>query len=98
PRVGLAYSLNESTVLRSGFAIMYPTQGYGVGTSNIGIQGFDSQSQWVAATNGLSPTTSWASAFQGGLQPPTKGADGLLTNVGQNIPTIFRPDGAVSAY
>src|SRR5262249_33958263 len=98
PRVGFAYSLNDATVIRSGFAIMYPTQGYGVGTTNIGIQGFDSQSSWVAATNGLSPTTSFGSAFQTGLQPPTKGADGLLTNIGQNVPTIYRPDGAVSAY
>src|SRR5581483_2982733 len=48
PRLGLAYSVNESTVLRAGFAILYPTQAYGVGTTNIGIQGFDSQSQWVA--------------------------------------------------
>jgi hypothetical protein len=98
PRIGLAYSLNQATVLRGGFAIMYPTQGYGVVNSNAGFQGFDSASSWVAATNGLSPTTSLASAFATGLEPPIKAANGLLTNIGQTVRTIMRPDGAVSTY
>jgi hypothetical protein len=99
PRFGFAYSLSESTVLRGGFAIMYPTQSYGaVGNNTAGFQGFDSLSQWVAATNGLSPTTSLDSAFEAGLLPPSKSANGLLTNVGQNVATAIRPFANGSTY
>lgn len=98
PRLGVAYSLNDKTVLRTGYAIMYPSQNYGINVSNAGFQGFDALSQWVSDANGLKNGSPLSSAFQTGLQNPTNGSLGGLTNIGQAISTTSPQYSAVSTY
>jgi hypothetical protein len=98
PRLGLVYAINDKTVLRTGFALVYPPQNYGINVSNAGFQGFESLSQWVSDANSLKPTSPLSTAFQSGLQNPTNGSLGGLTNIGQAISTTSPQYSAVSTY
>ena len=55
PRVGLAFSLTEKTVIRSGFGMFYEPNNIN-GLSNISANGFFGLAQYVSADNGLTPS------------------------------------------
>jgi hypothetical protein len=98
PRLGLAYSINGKTVLRTGYGIVYPPQNYGINVSNAGFQGFDALSQWVSDANSLKLNSPLSGAFQTGLQNPSNGSLGGLTNVGQAISTTSPQYSSPSTY
>jgi hypothetical protein len=85
PRVGFAYELTRSTVLRGGWGVFYDSIGVN-GVSAIQA-GFSKQTpiQW-SMDNGLTRTgASIADPFPGGLYDPPGAAGGLTTNLGQNL-------------
>jgi hypothetical protein len=98
PRIGLAYSVDDRTVVRTGFAIMYAPPNYSINVSNAGVQGFEALSQWVSDANSLRASSTLATAFQTGLQTPTSGALGAMTNVGAAISTSSPQYSGVSTY
>jgi len=68
PRVGAAYSLNDKTVLRAGYAIMYSHVG-GVGGRNNSRQGL-SQLGYTATNNSASPSSGVQAYYWDNGVPP----------------------------
>jgi hypothetical protein len=90
PRTGLAFQLNEKTVLRSGYGIYFGT--LGVDTFIPQQAGF-SQSTPIQASldNGVTYQATLANPLPTGLLPALGAAGGLATNLGQAI-TAFDPN------
>ncbi|HEX8187316.1 MAG TPA: carboxypeptidase regulatory-like domain-containing protein [Pyrinomonadaceae bacterium] len=84
PRVGVAYELNEKTVLRGGYGLYYFPQAEFGGTT-----GFTVNTPFVATTGGgaqgFTPANSLSNPFPTGLLQPIGSSQGLLTFAGQGI-------------
>src|SRR5262249_7475864 len=86
PRVGLAYQLNNNTVIRSGFGVLYKTQiGEAVPPPNTS---FSITNPMLTSVDGAHPTNYLSNPFPDGLLQPARGTQGLLTNVGLNASGI----------
>ncbi|MBI3281024.1 MAG: carboxypeptidase regulatory-like domain-containing protein [Acidobacteria bacterium] len=90
PRIGLAYQLHNTTVLRAGYGMFYSP--IGILYTNTIPTGF-SQSTPIQASldSGLSFIASTANPFPSGLLPPLGAAGGLETNLGQSV-SFFRSE------
>jgi hypothetical protein len=82
PRLGVAFQMTPSTVLRGGYGIFY-----GASTqTGEARNGFSVSSAYVASNDGnVTPANSIDNPFPGALQQPLGAAQGLLTQVGQGI-------------
>jgi hypothetical protein len=82
PRLGLAYSVNERTVVRAGYGLFWAPWS----------SGFESTPGYAQVNNlqqdTLRPITSIDNPFPGGLLQPSGNANGMLTGVGSNISFI----------
>ncbi len=84
PRVGLAYQLRPTTILRTGYGLFY---------DSIGINGYNSIQTGFSTTtpvqvsldSGLTYIASTANPFPNGLIQPLGAAGGLSTNLGQSL-------------
>lgn len=93
PRFGAAWSLDQNTVFRAGYGLMYVVWvGTAVGSA-AGSLGWKTQSTWVDSLDGITPLNYLSNAFPQGLDQPTGSSLGLLTRVGLDI-TANR-DGAI---
>lgn len=83
PRLGLAYQVAPSTVIRAGFGTLYKTQiGEAVPPPR---ESFSVTNQMLTTIDGARPLNVLSDPFPGGaLMEPTRGSLGLLTNVGIN--------------
>jgi hypothetical protein len=87
PRIGLAYQLNDKTILRTGFGIFtHPpaplaevSQGFALRSSSVHTE-----------ANGLTPLFNLSRPFPAGLPQPVGNSLGLLTLAGQNITAVMR--------
>jgi len=81
PRIGLAYQATAHTVIRSGFGIVYKTQlGEAVPPPR---ESFSVTNTMLATLDGARPLNVLSDPFPGGqLIEPSRGANGLMTNVG----------------
>jgi hypothetical protein len=80
PRVGFAYQVNNKTVVRGGYGIMYLN-----GLENGTFSGSSQTTSYVASLNGgITPSTYFQSGnpFPNGAAQPLGAAGGLLTNIG----------------
>lgn len=84
PRVGLAYTITDSTVLRAGYGLYTDTIGV---NSTRAIQTGFSQTTPIQASldNGVTYVASTANPFPNGLLDPLGAAGGLTTNLGQSL-------------
>jgi hypothetical protein len=84
PRIGLAYQLRPTTVLRGGYGIFYGS--IGVNKTNSNLAGF-SQSTPIQASldNGLTWLATLENPVPNGLLQPLGPSGGLMTNLGQGI-------------
>jgi len=90
PRIGLAYQLNDNTVIRAGYGIFYDT--IGVNRSPAIQSGFTASTPIQASLdNGLHYIASTANPFPGGLLAPQGAGGGLTTFLGQAL-TVFPVD------
>ena len=84
PRIGVAYTLNSKTVLRTGYGIYY---GFlGTRRTNVIQTGF-SQRTFLTPTldGGLTFAATLANPFPNGVQQPLGAAGGATTGIGQPI-------------
>lgn len=87
PRFGLAYKLNDKTVLRSGYGIFFGFLGQRRG--DIIQSGFSRQTPFVPTLdNGLTFAATLSNPFPSGILEPLGASQGTLTFVGQGI-TFF---------
>jgi hypothetical protein len=98
PRIGLAYQIDDHTVLRSGFGMF---QGFlGERRGDVIQSGWSQATNMVpSADNGLSFLATLSNPFPNGIQEPVGNAGGAQTFLGQNIsffnqnpmvPRVFR--------
>lgn len=91
PRVGVAYSLNEKTVIRAGYGLFWAPWNYqfpsGINFGQIGYTQETFVNPGTLQTPALSAggTGVLDNPFPNGLLQPRGSADGLLTGVGQSI-------------
>ena len=55
PRFGLAYSLNNKTVLRAGYGLFWAAGGYIRASRGLYIQGYNQPNLWSSPDGGLTP-------------------------------------------
>lgn len=85
PRIGFAYSLNQSTVVRGGYGIYFDYFGVTSGWSPIQT-GYDQQTQIVPSLdNGVTYQATLANPFPDGFQRPAGNSQGLGTFLGRNV-------------
>ncbi|MFN7949185.1 MAG: TonB-dependent receptor [Blastocatellia bacterium] len=94
PRIGLAFRVNEQTVIRAGSAIIYAPLGGG-GFNNVTAAMMDlAETPLIASlNNGISPTpgTNLSNPFPSGIVQPVNAYPGPLTGFGQqSIPVRLR--------
>jgi hypothetical protein len=84
PRVGLAYQVNDKTVLRGGFGLFFDT--LGVNKTDSIQTGFSLSTPIQASLDsGLTFVATTANPFPNGLLQPAGASGGLATNLGQGI-------------
>jgi hypothetical protein len=82
PRIGLAWLVNDKTVIRSGFGIFH----HPLVPNTDNAQGFSRTTSAVASQpDGVTPTYALANPFPQGIQQPLGNKDGLLTNLGLGV-------------
>jgi len=92
PRIGLAYSLGSSTVVRAGYGMFYGNSwGNGRNNNSMPQSGFSCATQINASLdNGLTPFATLSNPFPSGFCTATGSAAGLLTSLGQTVYFIDR--------
>ncbi|MBA3974673.1 MAG: hypothetical protein C0504_10715 [Candidatus Solibacter sp.] len=90
PRIGLAYQVNDRTVLRGGYGIFY--QPNGILRTNSILNGFSRNTPIIASTDsGLTFASTLANPLPDGLFPVLGAGEGLATTLGQGT-TSFAAD------
>jgi hypothetical protein len=90
PRIGLAFKLNDKTVLRAGGGIFYGSSSGG-GFSNATYAMADlAETGFIATLDNVTPTpgTNLSNPFPSGIVRPTGVYDGPLTNYGQQLLSV----------
>lgn len=94
PRIGLAFKLNEKTVVRAGGAIFYaPLGGGGFNIVTAAMDGLAETPFIASLNNGISPApgTTLSNPFPAGIVTPTNAYRGPLTAFGQqSVPVRLR--------
>ena len=88
PRVGFAYSFNNSTVIRGGFAVFWAPYAIpaGTGASEVGTYGYTAVTNIDASVDGITPPEATASEpFPHGILDPVGNANGRLQNIGGDV-------------
>lgn len=86
PRIGLAWRLNDRTVIRGGAGLFYGTQlGVGGAPSSFGISGFQTSTQLVSSLDGVTPKDTLSNPYPNGLNKPSGSSLGAATLLGQDI-------------
>jgi hypothetical protein len=93
PRIGLAYRLTPTTVLRGGYGIFFNANMYGPGDT-LGTDGYGPTTPWESTYNFnlATPGPPLSNPWPGGPILPFGSSQGALTNVG------FTPDGFFRAW
>jgi hypothetical protein len=92
PRVGLAYSLNEKTVLRAGYGVFFSSTIINEGTP-VALVSFSAITPYQGSTNSdttVVPGVSLSNPFPNGFVQPTGSNLGLKTELGNNISFIHQ--------
>jgi hypothetical protein len=90
PRIGLAYSVSPTTVIRAGYGIFFET--IGADRSDAGQLGFNQRTRFNASNdNGVTFRSTLANPFPDGVLAPRGATGGLNTYLGL-APGYFFPD------
>jgi hypothetical protein len=86
PRLGVAYQVHPTTVLRAGFGVIYfNTLETPIGT---GFSQTTSYTNYNGTNTNIAPLNSIANPFPSGVTPATGNSLGLATSLGQNVTYI----------
>ena len=96
PRLGLAYQVNPSLVIRTAYGIYYTAAPYGASRHNLG-EGYSTQTPWVSTIDGATPTATLSNPFPSGFNLYTGSKLGLLTQVGATLTDVW-PDSVKTPY
>ncbi|MBX3278857.1 MAG: TonB-dependent receptor [Acidobacteria bacterium] len=89
PRLGLAYQLNEKTVIRAGYSHIFgPSNQAAQGT--VGPFGFRIEYPWQTTIDGITPFNLLRNPYPEGFRQLPGAADGLLTQVGANLQSVLQ--------
>jgi hypothetical protein len=89
PRLGLAYQLNEKTVIRAGYSHIFgPSNQAAQGT--VGPFGFRTEYPWQTTIDGITPFNLLRNPYPQGFRPLPGAADGLLTQAGANLQSVLQ--------
>lgn len=88
PRFGLAFKLNEKTVIRAGYGIFFGFLGQRRGDVN--QAGFSRDTNLVPTVDGVNFVGTLSNPFPNGILEPVGAADGPRTFLGQAV-TFFNP-------
>lgn len=83
PRIGLAYSVNPKTVVRTGYALYHIPV-----VQSVDPTGFSVTTPFVASQDGITPKDRLGDPFPDGLLEPIGSSQGLATLVGQSVDFI----------
>jgi len=90
PRVGFAWRLGENAVVRSGYGVFYAPQWIEAYDANM-YASFNSNTDWVATLDGLTPENYISNPFPQGFSLPKRDRD-PLTNLGATISGWIRKE------
>ncbi|MCA1650037.1 MAG: TonB-dependent receptor, partial [Acidobacteria bacterium] len=89
PRIGGAFSVNDKTVLRAGYAHLYGPS-YQQANGTVGPFGFRTENIWVASLDGITPFRLLRNPYPDGFRPSPGAAEGLLTAAGSRLEAPLR--------
>ncbi|MPY86303.1 MAG: hypothetical protein GEU99_00090 [Luteitalea sp.] len=89
PRLGFAYQLTRSTVVRGGLGAFFGAGSIGAGGFNIASQAFVPSTTFVGSLDGLRPIATLQNPFPDGFSSPLGSEEGLLSTVGQSIERLY---------
>lgn len=93
PRVGFAYALNNSTVIRGGFGEMFRNPQNGPNTL-----GYSMSTQFNSTGDGgKTPGDTLSNPYPNGITPPPGASQGMLTDLGQG-PWYLNPNYKVPSF
>ena len=98
PRFGLAYSINDKTVIRTGYGIIYPGSAADNSGNYPSIVGFNPITNMASAPDGITPYNRpdrgflLSNPFPNGLNPFEGSSKGLLTALGDRLVGFSRHD------
>jgi hypothetical protein len=84
PRLGIAYALNEKTVIRSSYGLLYGVPFAGA-TRQFTSTAFQTATPWVNTIDRIHPNTLFSDPFPNGYVYPPGSSLGLLSAVGLNL-------------
>jgi hypothetical protein len=90
PRIGIAWSLNDKTVIRTGYGIFFGVP-YAGATREFNGSTFQTSTTWVASVDGVHPTNLISNPFPSGYLYPPGSSQGLLSTVGQSLSSAYPP-------
>lgn len=84
PRLGVAYKLNDNTVVRSGYGIYFAVSPASASADVNDVQGFAQNTNWMTTWNynGYTPAGMPRNPFPSGIVKPQGSSKGMLTNLG----------------
>jgi hypothetical protein len=96
PRIGIAYSLNDKTVIRTGYGVFYGVP-YDAATREFNGTAFQTSTTWVPNVDKIHPTNLFSNPFPSGYLFPPGSSQGLLSAVGQSLSSAL-PSTLKTAY
>jgi Cna protein B-type domain. len=84
PRLGIAYALNDKTVIRTGYGIFFGVP-YAGATREFNGATFQTTTTWVNSVDSIHPTYLYSNPFPTGLSYPPGSSQGLLSAVGTSL-------------
>ncbi|MGI8990498.1 MAG: carboxypeptidase regulatory-like domain-containing protein [Bryobacteraceae bacterium] len=96
PRIGIAYSLNDKTVIRTGYGVFYGVP-YDGATREFNGTAFQTSTTWVPNVDKIHPTNLFSNPFPSGFLYPPGSSQGLLTTIGQSLSSAL-PSTLRTAY